>query len=76
MTNARVRRADRRAAQRTFHLRRLNEAPTLVEKADAAYNLFRADLINTCDLRKAEDVGWRVVKYLSNQSEKIPRGPQ
>ncbi|MFC3981400.1 hypothetical protein [Streptosporangium jomthongense] len=73
MANARQRAADRRARQRAFHLRRINAAPSLVEKLDAAFGLLRADLLNTTNADRAQAVGEETLRYLLAQSERIPR---
>lgn len=73
MANARERRAERRARQRAFHLRRIEAAPSLVEKLDAAFGLLRSDLMNTSNADKAQAVGLETLTYLIAQSDRIPR---
>ena len=73
MANARQRAADRRTRRRAFHLARIEAAPTLVEKLEAAFDLLRSDLINTSDTDRAHAVGRDVVAYLIAQSDRIPR---
>ncbi|MEV4753011.1 hypothetical protein AB0K21_42270 [Streptosporangium sp. NPDC049248] len=73
MANARERRAERRARQRDFHLRRIKAAPSLIEKLDAAFGLLRSDLINTSNTDKAQAVGLETLDYLIAQSDRIPR---
>lgn len=73
MANARQRAVDRRARQRDFHLRRINAAPSLIEKLDAAFGLLRADLLNTTNADRAQAIGAEILRYLISQSERIPR---
>jgi hypothetical protein len=73
VANARQRQAARRARQRAFHLNRVQQAESLVEKLDAAFGLLRADLVNTTNPAKAQAVGLEVLNYLIAQSERIPR---
>jgi hypothetical protein len=73
VANARQRHADRRARQRNFHLRRIENAPSLVEKLEAAFGLLRSDLLNTTNPTRAQAVGLETLGFLLAQSERIPR---
>lgn len=73
MADARTRAAERRARRRGFHLNRIEAAPSLTEKLEAAFGLLRADLKNTSDPAKAEAIGLQVLQFLIDSSDRIPR---
>ncbi|WP_055477545.1 hypothetical protein [Sphaerimonospora mesophila] len=73
MANARQRIKDRRASRKAFHLGRLQAAPSLVEKLEVAFGLFRAELINTSNAERAQAIGLETLNHLIAQSDRIPR---
>ncbi|GAA4931735.1 hypothetical protein HD597_012891 [Nonomuraea thailandensis] len=72
MADARTRATDKRARRRSFHLNRIETAPSLMEKLEAAFGLLRAEIKNG-DPAKAQQIGLEAIDYLISASDRIPR---
>ena len=77
MPNARERAAakkrDKHLKRRQFHMDRVQQAPSLVQKLEAAFGLLRAELLNTSNAERATRIGNEVCAFMIDKSDEIPR---